>query len=188
MDYASKTEPFLGQPCSTCAPRQQIHNTTRLLSLSISIDANASQIELLCLEKYEQVNVRTASRQADAIAVLDMERAWIMTRYLMPSLERGHTMRDARGIGKYGMGLPTSSMSQCKVWMCGVGRTVLNLHGIPTSMQKRLRRETIWFLGPIGEHRCLVDAGRRSKVNRQSDRDARCLERILIRFSGGRRQ
>ena len=97
------------------------HNTAYAIAELIdnSIDANASQIELLCLEKYEQVNVRS-SRQADAIAVLDNgEGMDYDTLFDALRFGEGTHHESPRGIGKYGMGLPTSSMSQCKrvdVW------------------------------------------------------------------------
>ncbi len=97
------------------------HNTAYALSELIdnSVDADASRVEVLCMERPETVNVRT--RQAiSEIAVLD-NGTGMDPRTLLEALKFGGGTRHftQRGIGKYGMGLPTSSVSQCKrvdVW------------------------------------------------------------------------
>ncbi len=97
------------------------HNTAYAIAELIdnSIEAEAPQIELLCMEKTQPV--RSQSRnQIFEIAVLDNGRG-MDNKTLVESLTfGGGTRHDLnRGIGKYGMGLPTSSMSQCKrvdVW------------------------------------------------------------------------
>ena len=97
------------------------HNTAYAIAELIdnSVEAHAEQIELLCMEEPQLVKERQR-RRVSAIAVLDngtgMDR-----RTLLDALKFGGGTRhdSGRGIGKYGMGLPTSSMSQCKrvdVW------------------------------------------------------------------------
>ncbi len=97
------------------------HNTAYAIAELIdnSIEANAPLIELLCMEEAQQVRSRRR-RLVSEIAVLDNGSA-MDVRTLLDALKfGGGTRHNAdRGIGKYGMGLPTSSMSQCKrvdVW------------------------------------------------------------------------
>ena len=84
-----------------------------------SIEADAPQIELLCTEKTQTVRSQIRN-QIFEIAVLD-NGTGMEVRTLLDALKFGGGTRhnSNRGIGKYGMGLPTSSMSQCKrvdVW------------------------------------------------------------------------
>ena len=84
-----------------------------------SIEANGSLIELLCMEKVQAVRSRMRDQVVE-IAVLD-NGTGMEVRTLLEALKFGGGTRHNlnRGIGKYGMGLPTSSMSQCKrvdVW------------------------------------------------------------------------
>ena len=97
------------------------HNTAYAIAELIdnSIEANAEQIDLLCMEKFQKVGART-QRRVSQVAVLDNGEGMDAT-ILLDALKFGGGTRhnSDRGIGKYGMGLPTSSMSQCKrvdVW------------------------------------------------------------------------
>ena len=97
------------------------HNTAYAIAELIdnSIEANAPLIELLCMEETQQVGSRSR-RLVSEIAVLD-NGSGMDVRTLLDALKFGGGTRHNkdRGIGKYGMGLPTSSMSQCKrvdVW------------------------------------------------------------------------
>ena len=103
------------------------HNTAYALAELIdnSIEANAPEIELLCMEGPELVRSRTVRRVSE-LAVLD-NGSGMDVRTLLDALKFGGGTRhnSRRGIGKYGMGLPTSSMSQCKrvdvwTWQDGV--------------------------------------------------------------------
>ena len=79
-----------------------------------SIEAKASRIELLCAESPDLIHRRTR-RGLEYIAVLDNGAGMDFTT-LLHALKFGHTANfyRPRGISKYGMGLPTASMSQCK--------------------------------------------------------------------------
>ena len=96
------------------------HNTAYAIAELIdnSVEADAPQIELLCMEEYESVS--SGRKAVTEIAVLD-NGVGMSARTLLDALKFGGGTRhnSPRGIGKYGMGLPTSSMSQCKrveVW------------------------------------------------------------------------
>ena len=100
------------------------HNTAYAIAelLDNSIEAHAEQIELLCMEKIQRVGtqMRQMRPRVSEIAVLD-NGTGMDARTLLNALKFGGGTRhhSNRGIGKYGMGLPTSSMSQCKkvdVW------------------------------------------------------------------------
>lgn len=84
-----------------------------------SIDANATHVDLLIQEQQELVTTRHRWKVAQ-LAVLDNGHGMSDIR-LVQALQfggRGESNRIQR-IGKYGMGLPTASVSQCKrvdVW------------------------------------------------------------------------
>ena len=77
-----------------------------------AIDADAKHIEILCQDR---INYSTNRRSVDQIAVLDdghgMNATEIRDSLLFGDGTRGSSPKD---IGKYGMGLPNSSLSQCK--------------------------------------------------------------------------
>ena len=83
-----------------------------------SIDADATLVELFVCEEPKQVNTQTR-RRVDTIAVLDNGKG-MDSDTLRRALKYGDGTRDTRPrIGKFGMGLPNSSMSQCRkveVW------------------------------------------------------------------------
>ncbi|MFM6402374.1 ATP-binding protein [Planktothrix sp.] len=86
-----------------------------------AIQAGASQVELLCGERKTQVDQRKRSR-IEQIAVLDNGRG-MDAAVLRLALQFGNgTYLDEdkhTGIGRFGMGLPSSSISQCQrvdVW------------------------------------------------------------------------
>ena len=97
------------------------HNTAYAIAELIdnSIEASAPLIELLCMEE-PQMGWERMRRLVSEVAVLDNGTGMDVTTLLEALKFGGGTRHDSdRGIGKYGMGLPTSSMSQCKrvdVW------------------------------------------------------------------------
>lgn len=97
------------------------HNTAYAISELIdnSIEANAPRIEVLCMESAQTVR-RQSRNRVSGIAVLD-DGEGMNVGTLLEALKFGGGTRHSsiRGIGKYGMGLPTASLSQCKrvdVW------------------------------------------------------------------------
>jgi len=86
-----------------------------------SIQAGAKNVELLCLEDAVVINGRSADRIAQ-VAVLD-DACGMDKSVLQIALQFGNGTRleteNHTGIGRFGMGLPASSISQCKrveVW------------------------------------------------------------------------
>ena len=84
-----------------------------------SVQAGASMIEVLCIEKRERVHKRER-RRLWKIAVLD-NGSGMDAKTLRMALQFGNGTRldDRTGIGRFGMGLPNASISQAKrvdVW------------------------------------------------------------------------
>lgn len=97
------------------------HNTAYAIAELIdnSVEADAELIELLCMETSAATARQTRNRMS-GLAVLD-NGSGMDVRTLFEALKFGGGTRhkSIRGIGKYGMGLPTASLSQCKrvdVW------------------------------------------------------------------------
>jgi len=113
-----------------------------------AIQAGASQVELLCGERKQQVEERKRSR-IEQIAVLDNGRGMNAT-VLRLALQFGNgTYLDENkhtGIGRFGMGLPSSSISQCQrvdvwSWQNGVENalyTYLDLEEIKNRIMKEV--------------------------------------------------
>ena len=129
------------------------HNTAYAVAELIdnSIEAYAERIDLLCLENHVEVKSQTRSRLVE-LAVLDNGEG-MTPRILLDALKFGGGTRhdSTQGIGKYGMGLPTSSMSQCtrvdvwtwqagthSVWHCGIDADEIEAgdHLVPFPDQK----------------------------------------------------
>jgi hypothetical protein len=96
-----------------------------------SIQAGATEVELLCAEKETQLEQRRRSR-IHQIAVLDNGSGMDNT-VLRMALQFGNGTYLAEdkhtGIGRFGMGLPCSSISQCKrvdvwTWQSGVKNAI----------------------------------------------------------------
>lgn len=89
-----------------------------------SVQANATQVDVLCIEVMKQVNQRK-SRRIDQIAVIDNgEGMTPETLRIALQFGNGTHLKDRNGIGRFGMGLPNSSISQCRrleVWSWQAG-------------------------------------------------------------------
>jgi hypothetical protein len=86
-----------------------------------SIQANATIVELLCAERVSKVGQRHRSR-IHQVGVLDNGRG-MNADVLKIALQFGNgtnlALKDQTGMGKFGMGLPSASISQCtrvEVW------------------------------------------------------------------------
>ncbi|MFC6654718.1 ATP-binding protein [Roseibium salinum] len=84
-----------------------------------SVQANATQVDVICLEVMKQVSQRK-SRRIEQIAVIDNGDGMTPeTLRIALQFGNGTHLRDRKGIGRFGMGLPNSSISQCRrleVW------------------------------------------------------------------------
>ena len=84
-----------------------------------SVQADATSVEVICVEEYRQINERSR-RRIQAIGILDNgEGMPPETLRLALQFGNGTHLTDRRGIGRFGMGLPNSSISQCRrveVW------------------------------------------------------------------------
>ena len=95
-----------------------------------SVDAEATFVDVLLVEREEMANERSVSRLSE-IAVAD-NGIGMLGSTLVTALRFGGRGSDSRahGIrGKYGVGLPTSSLSQCRqvdvwTWQDGIGNAV----------------------------------------------------------------
>ena len=84
-----------------------------------AVQADASTIEVFCIEKREQVRKRERSRLWE-IAVLDNGSGMNSnTLWMALQFGNGTHLNDRTGIGRFGMGLPNASISQARrveVW------------------------------------------------------------------------
>ena len=92
-----------------------------------SIQAEAKSVELLCVESEEQL-VQRRRRRIRQVAVLD-NGAGMDAEVLRQAIQFGNGTRlnDRSGIGRFGMGLPSASISQCRrlevwTWQSGSDR------------------------------------------------------------------
>lgn len=84
-----------------------------------SVQAGASNVEVICIQETKLVNQRERRRMTN-IAVLD-DGDGMSPEVLRLALQFGNGthLSDRKGIGRFGMGLPNSSISQCRrleVW------------------------------------------------------------------------
>ncbi len=111
-----------------------------------AVQAEASVIEILCKEQQELVQQRSR-RRVHEIAVIDNGHGMDLTN-LRQALQFGNGTRleDRTGIGRFGMGLPNSSMSQAKrvevwSWTNGVANALysyLDLNEIRTGHMREV--------------------------------------------------
>jgi len=109
-----------------------------------AVEAGAKNIEILCTDKVEQVQQRQR-RRIDRIAVLDNGKG-MSKDILQLALQFGNgthlSPADQTGIGKFGMGLPNSSISQCQrvdVWSWQNGKHLHSYLDVEQIQQGKLR-------------------------------------------------
>ena len=84
-----------------------------------SIQAEASEVELICVEKYVQINSHQRLRLQEVGTIDNGKGMSAKTLSIALQFGNGTHLEDRAGIGRFGMGLPNSSISQCRrldVW------------------------------------------------------------------------
>ena len=124
-----------------------------------AIQAKASSVELLCCERQYFVSQRTR-RNIHKIAVLD-NGVGMDAEVLSAALQfgNGEYLNDRSGIGRFGMGLPSSSISQCRIvevwtWQHGPDRAIysyIDLDSVESDAQTTV---------PVPEQRAIPDLWR----------------------------
>ena len=96
------------------------------------IQAGASVVEILCAERDERVVARMR-RRVDQIGVLD-NGSGMNAETLRIALQFGNGthLHDRSGMGRFGMGLPNASVSQCRkvevwTWQSGIKNAIYSL-------------------------------------------------------------
>ena len=94
-----------------------------------SIQAGATHVEVLCSETEEPVRQRRR-RRIDQIGILDNGSGMdITTLRIALQFGNGTRLEDRTGMGRFGMGLPNASISQCRrvdvwTWQTGVSNAI----------------------------------------------------------------
>lgn len=123
-----------------------------------AIQAGATSVELLCGDREEQVKKRKSYRTKQ-IAVLDNGHG-MDEEVLRLALQFGNGTHldpdDQEGIGKFGMGLPSSSMSQCKrvdvwSWQDGIENALHTHLDLDAILEKEMRSVPQPMVRPIPE-------------------------------------
>lgn len=79
-----------------------------------AVQANASRVEVLCIEERVQVGARERRRIKDIGIFDDGVGMDPETLRLALQFGNGTHLNDRKGIGRFGMGLPNASISQCR--------------------------------------------------------------------------
>jgi len=139
-----------------------------------SIQAGAKNVELLIAEESEQLRQRQRKRVTQ-IAVLD-DAAGMSADVLRMALQFGNGTRlqseDQTGIGRFGMGLPASSISQCRrvdvwTWQDGIESAIWSyldldeiieerMQEVPASEAKKLPDQWLTAARSVGKSGTLV--------------------------------
>jgi hypothetical protein len=156
--------------------RDTAHAIAELIDNSVQAGDGVNprtEVEVLCVDRYQTVNKRKR-RQLDEIAVYD-NASGMDPKTLRDALQFGNGTRLTRdkqkGIGKFGMGLPNASISQCsklEVWSWQNGNcyhTFLDVEQIEKGSLKEVPDPKLgkiperWreiIRDPIGDHGTLV--------------------------------
>ena len=110
-----------------------------------SIQAGAETVEVVCVEEPRLVNEREWSTVVQ-IAVID-DGSGMNEEVLRKALQFGNGthLNDRKGIGRFGMGLPTSSLSQCEkvevwTWEAGATNAIYSYLSLPDITKGFMRR------------------------------------------------
>ena len=94
-----------------------------------SIQAGATHVEVLCSETEERVRQRRR-RRVEQIGILDNGSGMdVTTLRIALQFGNGTRLEDRTGMGRFGMGLPNASISQCRrvdvwTWQSGIAKAV----------------------------------------------------------------
>ena len=129
-----------------------------------SVQANATSVEIICIEAYGQINERSR-RRIQAIGILDNGHGMLPeTLRLALQFGNGTHLTDRKGIGRFGMGLPNSSISQCRrvevwTWQNGPDNAMYTYLDVDEIEGRRM------FAVPAPAHRPLPDEWRARSDN-----------------------
>ena len=129
-----------------------------------SVQANATSVEVICIEAYGQVNERSR-RRIQTIGILDNGDGMLPeTLRLALQFGNGTHLTDRKGIGRFGMGLPNSSISQCRrvevwTWQNGPDNAMYAYLDVDEIEGRRM------FTVPAPAHRMLPDEWRARSEN-----------------------
>ena len=129
-----------------------------------SVQANATSVEIICIEAYGQINERSR-RRIQAIGILDNGDGMLPeTLRLALQFGNGTHLTDRKGIGRFGMGLPNSSISQCRrvevwTWQNGPDNAMHTHLDVDEIEGRRM------FAVPVPAHRPLPDEWRTRSKN-----------------------
>ena len=129
-----------------------------------SVQANATTVEIICIEAYRRVNERSR-RRIHAIGILDNGVGMLPeTLRLALQFGNGTHLTDREGIGRFGMGLPNSSISQCRrievwTWQNGPDNAMYTYLDVDEIERRKM------FAVPESVHRRLPDEWRTRSGN-----------------------
>lgn len=129
-----------------------------------SVQAHAENVEVICLEVKRRINKRTG-RRIQAIGILDNGDGMApKTLRLALQFGNGTHLTDRKGIGRFGMGLPNSSISQCRrvevwTWQNGSDNAMYSYLDIDDIEGRRL------YAVPAPEHKPLPGEWRARSEN-----------------------
>lgn len=121
-----------------------------------SIQAGASTVEVLCVEEPVLVNEREWNRVVTIAVLDDGEGMDPQTLRMALQFGNGTHLDDRKGIGRFGMGLPTSSLSQCQrldvwSWQQGPENALHSWLSLPQITTGEMRRVPEPEVRPVDE-------------------------------------
>ena len=124
-----------------------------------SVQANANSVEVICIEAHQQVRERSR-RRIQKIGIIDNGEGMTPdTLRLALQFGNGTHLTDREGIGRFGMGLPNSSISQCRrveiwTWQSGPDNAMHTYLDVDEIEDRQL------FAVPVPVHQALPDEWR----------------------------
>ena len=121
-----------------------------------SVQADANSVEVICIEAFRQIDKRS-SRRIQEIGILDNGHGMPPdTLRLALQFGNGTHLADRKGIGRFGMGLPNSSISQCRrvevwTWQNGPGNAMYTYLDVDEIENREM------FVVPLPSHKPLPD-------------------------------